>query len=58
MPNDTPEAAAAARTPDQATAQQWLKDALYEAKRHTNDHGHVDYLIARNSAGKITVDIG
>lgn len=54
--NDGPTAAAAQKTPDAATALQWLKDALHEAARHTGDHGHVDFWIARVKAGKVPVD--
>lgn len=54
---DEKTAAAAAKTPDAATALQWLKDALHEAARNTHDHGHVDWLIARAKAGKITIDL-
>lgn len=55
--NDEPTAAAAAtKTPDGATAIQWLKDALHDASRSTHDHGHVDFWIARIKAGKVPVD--
>ena len=46
------------KTPDAKTASQWLTDALNDARRVTHDHGHVEYLIQRHSAGKITVDVG
>ena len=47
----------ATKTPDAATALQWLKDALHDASRNTHDHGHVDWLIARAKAGKISIDL-
>ena len=47
----------ATKTPDAATALQWLKDALHDASRNTKDHGHVDWLIARAKAGKISFDL-
>lgn len=45
------------KTPDEATALQWLKDALHDASRVTHDHGHVTWLLARAKAGKIAIDL-
>lgn len=45
------------KTPDAKTASQWLTDALNDARRNTHDHGHVEYLIQRQSAGKISIDL-
>lgn len=45
------------KAPDARTASQWLTDALNEAGRHTNDHGHVDFLKQLQSAGKIHIDL-
>lgn len=55
--NDHGQGSPSQKAPDAKTASQWLTDALNEAARHTNDHGHVDWLKQRQSAGKITIDL-